>query len=80
MFERDLETTEVRAVIEEGEVIAAYPDDWPYPSYLLCGWSKGRPLHVVVAVDSGRQSGFVVTAYVPDPVLWEPDFKTRRTP
>jgi hypothetical protein len=80
MFQRDLQPQEVRAVIETGEVVAAYPDDQPYPSYLVLGWSGARPLHVVVAVDVAKSCCYVITAYPPDPALWQADFKTRREP
>lgn len=70
----------LRAVIETGDVVAAYPDDQPFPSYLMLGWSGERPLHVVVAVDATASRCYVVTAYPPDPALWHADFKTRREP
>jgi hypothetical protein len=78
MFERDLRPGEVRAVIEGGEIIASYPDDQPYASYLLLRWSHDRPLHVVLAVDIENRRCYVITAYIPDLTLWQPDFKTRR--
>jgi hypothetical protein len=59
MFQRDLQSQEVQAVIETGEVVAAYPDDHPYPSYLVLGWSGERPLHVVVAVDGAKSRCYV---------------------
>jgi hypothetical protein len=62
------------------EVIAAYSDDQPFPSCLILGWMRGRPLHVLVVVEAERDRCPVVTAYVPDPALWRQDFKTRRTP
>ncbi len=80
LFERDLSTGEVKAVIDNGEIIASYPDDQPYPTYLILGWSRGRPLHVVLALDAVQRRCYLVTAYSPDPALCEPDFKTRRKP
>jgi len=79
MFQRGLNPAEVREAIADGEVIAGYLDDVPFPSYLMLHWIKNRPVHVVVAVE--RESGLclVVTAYIPDPSQWSPDFKTRRT-
>jgi len=35
-------------------------------------------LHVVLAYNQATRTGYVVTAYVPDPKLWSKDFKTRR--
>jgi hypothetical protein len=80
MFERNLTATEVHRVIASGEVIAAYPDDQPFPTYLIFGWGRSRPLHVLVAVEAESRRCLVVTAYVPDPALWREDFKIRRTP
>jgi hypothetical protein len=78
MFERGLSRDEVLAVVADGEVIAEYPDDQPYPSVLLLDRVGGRPVHAVVARDPVRHLCTVVTAYVPDSALWSPDFKTRR--
>jgi hypothetical protein len=49
MFERGIAEADVQSVLSEGEEIAGYPDDLPYPSRLLFGWRGDRPLHVVVA-------------------------------
>ena len=78
MFERGLQRDAVLDVIRRGEIIAEYPDDRPYPSYLLLGFVTGEPLHVVVARDSGSRRCFVVTAYRPRVDLWSDDFKTRK--
>jgi hypothetical protein len=78
MFERNLVPAEVRIVIDHGEIIADYPDDQPFPSFLLLGWSRSRPVHVVVAWDKLHGKCFVVTAYIPDLELWQADFRTRR--
>jgi hypothetical protein len=77
MFERRISVEEVRTVIVQGEVIQAYPDDKPYPSQLLLGWIGSRPLHVVVADDSEDGILIVVTAYEPDPIQWDSEFKTK---
>lgn len=43
--------------------------------------SSGRPVHVVWGIRKGSSSPAVlVTAYRPDPLLWSPDFRERRTP
>lgn len=77
MFERAIGREEVLAVFREGDVIADYPEDQPYPSCLLLGIVAGKPLHVVVAQSPDGEC-FVVTAYRPDPLLWNPDFRTRK--
>ena len=79
MFERQVSPVQVRAVIEDGEVVADYPGDTPWPTRLLTGNPDGEPLHVVVALDAGSGVCRVVTVYRPDPSLWGADFKTRRT-
>ncbi len=80
MFARSVSVDEVKAVVENGEVIATYPDDRPYPSDLLLGLGLSkRPLHVVLAYNEEDRSGYVVTVYVPDSKLWSDDYKSRRS-
>ena len=45
---------------------------------LILGFIKKKPVHVVFAYDSLSETGYVITAYVPDSKLWEEDFKRRR--
>jgi hypothetical protein len=78
MFERRITTADARHVVEHGKVIAAYPEDRPYPSYLLLGFSNTGPIHVVVAIDASSQKCFVVTVYVPDKAAWTEDYELRR--
>lgn len=79
MFERAIQRDAVKAVIMEGESIAEYPDDTPYPSSLMLGFYNDMALHVVVSRDSETENCYVVTVYQPDPELWEAGFRTRRT-
>lgn len=67
-------------IIHEGEMIASYPDDTPFPSILILGFENRVPIHVVVAKKPGTGTCFVATAYRPDPDLWNNDFKMRRQP
>lgn len=78
LFEREVHPDAVIRVIRDGEVIASYPDDLPFPSVLILGFEGGNPLHVVVARDPNNGVCFVVTLYPPDPELWSDDFRTRR--
>lgn len=75
MYQRVMSEVEVRHVIETGETVEDYPDDSPYPSRLVLGWSGSRPIHVVVADNVDDQENIVITVYEPDPTEWEPDFK-----
>ena len=79
MFQRNISDEEVQSAILHGEVIEAYPDDEPYPSYLSLYRTKENVLHVVYAVaDQGQY--IVITVYRPDPHRWSSDFRQRRKP
>ena len=47
LFERAVHPDAVLRIIQEGEVIASYPDDLPYPSVLILGFEGGKPVRVV---------------------------------
>lgn len=78
MFERGLSQQAILDTLAGGEVIADYPDDRPYPSWLMLGFVDAEPLHVVVAREPESRNCFVVTAYRPDADIWAEDFRTRR--
>ncbi|MBD2232598.1 DUF4258 domain-containing protein [Phormidium tenue] len=80
MFQRSISRDDVKTVLASGEAIAEYPDDRPYPSYLMLGVVNQRPIHVVAARDDETLTVYVITAYEPDLDLWQPDFKTRKQP
>lgn len=69
---------EVMESILTGEVIRAYPEDRPYPSFLIFGMTKmNRPLHSVCAHAPEDDMAIVITAYEPDPEKWV-NYKERR--
>jgi len=75
--QRDIRPKHIRFAVSTGEIIEAYPDDFPTPSCLILGFpSIGVPLHVVIA--SNGESAKIVTAYYPDNDKWESDMKTRK--
>jgi hypothetical protein len=80
MFQRGIPPDAVETLLSSGEIIASYPDDRPYPTYLILGKHEDLPLHAVIALYA--QSGIcqVVTVYRPDPDLWDASFKTRKQP
>ena len=78
MFERGISETDVNRVLVGGEIIQTYPDDTPYPSRLMLGWSGQRPIHVVAADVDDEGATVIVTVYEPDPRVWDADFKRRR--
>ena len=62
MFQRGIDGDDVRHVLTSGEVIEHYPNDTPYPSYLLLGWRASRPIHVVAADDLASSATIVITS------------------
>ena len=78
MAERSLTIEQIRRVIGNNEVIEEYPNDTPYPSKLILGWSESRPVHAVIAENVSDSERIVITAYEPDPLQWEADFRRRR--
>ena len=80
MFQREIGVADIRHVVATGEVIEDRPDDLPYPSRLVLGSIRGRPLHVVVTDDDNNATTIVVTVYEPDPSLWRPCNRKSRRP
>ncbi len=78
MFERDISADAVMDTVKNGEIIAEYRDDQPYPSYLLLGFVESAPLHVVIGVDPESSGLHVITVYCPERHLWSCDYKTRK--
>ena len=80
MFERGISTEDVRRVIKVGKVIEDYPNDIPFPSCLVLGYARNKPLHVVIAIDKETNRAILITVYEPDPGQWEPGFERRIRP
>lgn len=76
MIERDISRTHVIEVLGKGEIIEEYEDDKPFSSVLILGFVNKRPLHVVVALNSG--TAFIITAYEPKSDLFGADFRERK--
>jgi hypothetical protein len=77
MSKRGITDDDVRHVLASGSVIEDYPNTLPYPSYLMLGWSAGRPLHSVATDNLALQATLVITAYEPDPLAWDAAFRLR---
>ena len=77
MDERDIAADAVDETIRRGEIITAYADDKPYPSYLYLAFIDGRALHVVAAAKA-LNSYIIVTAYWPDAAVWMDDFRRKK--
>jgi hypothetical protein len=78
MFKRNISTFEVELTIEKGQVIKNYPEDKPYPSWLMIGVLKDKIIHVVIAFNPTNEECIIITAYVPDPEIWNIDFKSKK--
>jgi len=79
MEERGIGVEDVRTALDNGEDIEDRPGEVPYPARLVLGLCRLGALHVAVRDNIDDDEIIVETAYQPDPALWEPDFKTRRT-
>ena len=77
MKERGIKYDDIETAILNGEIIAQYEDDKPYPSCLIFGCNENlKPLHVVVSVNDNML--WIITAYCPSSVIWDNDYKTRK--
>ena len=63
-------------VIQKGNVIEEYDNDFPHPSCLILGfWDQNLPLHVVCGCDG--EVVYVITAYVPEKSKFGENFDIR---
>ncbi len=80
MKERRIDADEVKKIMLHGEMIEEYPEDKPFPSCLVFGFTeKQKPVHIVIAIDSDDQIIWVITVYSPSKEEWEDGFKRRKT-
>ena len=77
--DRMITTSEVRSVIEQGEVIENYPNDPRGESCLILGHGESRrPIHIVCAPREDYLA--IITAYLPDENEWTDNFTVRKEP
>ena len=63
------------------EILEEYQEDKYFPSYLVRSAYGNDIIHIVFAADQEADNVRIVTAYFPNPVEWERDFRKRsRTP
>ena len=79
MAQRGFEPEDVRYVLENGTPVEQYPDDFPYPSYLVMSLIDGRPVHVVAALNDEAGETIIITVYEPDQRIWENGFTRRKS-
>jgi hypothetical protein len=74
--DRLIATSEIRSVIEHGEIIEDYPEDMRGHSCLMLGYGEdSRAIHVVCSPKDEYLA--IITTYLPDEVEWSDDFKVR---
>mgnify|MGYP001824609971 FL=1 len=78
IFERGIMKQSVVEVIKSGKIIASYPDDEPYPSFLMLGFENDTAIHLVIARNEKTGDCYVITVYLPKSDIWQAGFKTRR--
>lgn len=75
--DRMISPADVQEVVLRGELIEDYPGDPRGPSCLMLGaGAEARMIHVVCSPKPDYLS--IITAYLPDPAQWSPDFRTRK--
>jgi hypothetical protein len=75
--QRMITEADVETVVTQGILVEDYPEDERGHSCLLLGTGAGeRPVHVVCSPKEDYLT--IITAYLPNPAQWSPDF-TRRT-
>ena len=75
--QRRIKAEDLEQAVKTGTIIEDYPEDRRGPSCLILGFVGKRPLHMVC----GRLDAdeiLIITAYEPDLVEWESDWKTRK--
>lgn len=76
-IDRLISTTEIRRVVEIGEIIEDYPKDSRGHSCLILGkGEEERAIHVVCSPKDGFL--VIITAYLPSNQEWENEFRKRR--
>lgn len=77
-IQREFQKDSVVEAVRNGEIIQEYPNDKPYPSYLLLAIINKEPIHIVAAYNENENEVYVITVYSPDKKIWLNDFKQKR--
>ena len=79
MIKRKKYFSDIYEIMYGLEVIEEYPDDFPYPSCLVLGFTKSKkPIHIVFSVDEEDKTIFIIRIYEPDRQKWKNNFKRRK--
>lgn len=77
MFQRSITEADIRTAIQTGTIIKDYLEEKPYPSHLILGFIKEKPIHVVFATDQDENC-YIITVYRPTLDIWNSDYKTKK--
>ena len=82
MSERGIGVDEVVHAVQDGRIIARYPDDRPYSSCLTVLIAGAVPIHVLYSIAEADEEKvfYIITVYRPDPAEWNSDYSERRIP
>jgi len=77
LLQRGISARDIDSTITSGEIIEDYTEDYPFPSCLVMGKTENdEVLHLVCAV--GDNKLWIITAYIPNLIEWNEDYRTRR--
>ena len=74
--ERMITTSDIRSVVENGDIVEDYPDDVRGHSCLVLGYADKRPIHIVCAPKGDYLA--IITAYLPNDYEWEGGYRKRK--
>ena len=79
LLQRNISQNDIENAILNGEIIEEYEDSYPYPypSCLVYGINLNNKVIHIVCGSNGEEL-WIITAYYPDNIEWQSDFKTRK--
>ncbi len=78
MRQRKISVSDILTVLNDFSIIKEYKVDKPFPSYLLVGFADKKPIHIVVGVNEIDFEIHLITAYIPDDLIWEDNYRRRK--
>ncbi|TRZ88390.1 MAG: DUF4258 domain-containing protein [Methanosarcinales archaeon] len=79
MRQRKITADEVKKALQGCKIIEDYPEDRPFPSGLVLGYTENnRAVHAVIATDETEEMLWIITVYEPTILEWKEGFEKRR--